>query len=298
MKSVLKALDDKMRNSTAPDLSYLSTHSGISFTSISSCGQGCGVRFYALESKNGNRYFLKFNSSGEAKPELEGWMLEQLAEAGMPIPGIAFVDEKHLLMAHVEGSTYLPQEAEIDAAKLLAKLHSHTAASFGLDRPTLIGALEQPNTPSASWAVFFRDQRILYSTEKAYQEGHLDTSMRNRLENLATNIEDYLTGEETPSLVHGDMWGGNLIADSEKIRAFIDPAIYYSDHETELAFATLFGTFSKIFFEAYNQISPIRPGFFETRQYLYNVYPLLVHVRLFGASYLPRLDSCLKALGV
>ena len=98
-------------------------------------------------------------------------------------------------------------------------------------------------------------------------------------------LDRWLVEPARPSLIHGDMWGGNVLARGGRIAGFVDPAIYYADPEIELAFSTLFSTFSDAFFERYGALRPLRPGFFEQRRDLYNLYPLLVHSRLFGGPY-------------
>jgi len=100
-----------------------------------------------------------------------------------------------------------------------------------------------------------------------------------------------------PSLIHGDMWGGNVLAANGMITGFIDPALYFADPEIELAFTTLFSTFGDTFFSRYNEHRPLAPGFFEERRDLYNLYPLLVHVRLFGGSYVDSVDGILRKFG-
>ena len=98
-------------------------------------------------------------------------------------------------------------------------------------------------------------------------------------------------------MIHGDLWGGNVLCGSNGLSGFIDPAIYYADPEIELAFMTLFGTVGDRFFRRYGEYHAIRPGFFEIRRDLYNLYPLLVHVRLFGGGYLGQVQSILRRLG-
>jgi fructosamine-3-kinase len=93
------------------------------------------------------------------------------------------------------------------------------------------------------------------------------------------------------------MWGGNVLVNDGCIAGFIDPAIYYADPEIELAFSTLFSTFGEPFFRRYSEIRPIRPDFFEVRRDLYNLWPLLVHVRLFGGGYVRQVERILKSLG-
>ncbi len=110
-----------------------------------------------------------------------------------------------------------------------------------------------------------------------------------RIEWLAARLERWIEEPAQPSLIHGDMWGGNVLcrttATGQRISGFVDPAIYYADAEIELAVATLFNTFGDAFFVRYTERRPLRPSFFEERRDLYNLYPLLVHVRLFGGGY-------------
>jgi len=100
-----------------------------------------------------------------------------------------------------------------------------------------------------------------------------------------------------PSLIHGDIWAGNVLSVNDHISGFIYPAIYYADPEIGLAFTTLFSTFGDAFFSRYHELRPIRPGFFEERCDIYNLYPLLVHVRLFGGSYVASVDRMLSKFG-
>src|SRR5690606_31505376 len=100
-----------------------------------------------------------------------------------------------------------------------------------------------------------------------------------------------------PALIHGDLWTTNILAQDGRITGFLDPAIYYAHPEIELAFSTLFNTFDAPFFERYRQLRPLEPGFFETRRDIYNLYPLLVHVRLFGGGYVGALERFLRRFG-
>jgi fructosamine-3-kinase len=101
-----------------------------------------------------------------------------------------------------------------------------------------------------------------------------------------------------PSAIHGDLWGGNILSSGHRISGLIDPALYYADAEIELAFMTLFGSVGDRFFRSYGERSALRPGFFEARRDLYNLYPLLVHVRLFGGGYVAQVERTLDRFGV
>ncbi len=123
---------------------------------------------------------------------------------------------------------------------------------------------------------------------------YLPGSLFERVVRFAGQLERWLMEPERPSLIHGDIWTTNVLAVGDQISGFLDPAIYYGHPEIELAFVTLFGTFERPFFHRYQAIRPIAPGFFEQRRDIYNLYPLLVHVRLFGGSYIHSVDQTLQ----
>ncbi len=122
--------------------------------------------------------------------------------------------------------------------------------------------------------------------------------MLGRIERLAERLDDYLIEPAFPSLLHGDLWTGNVLVRQGRVAGLVDPAIYCGHPEIELAFTTLFGTFGQRFFAVYEALMPLEPGFHELRSSLYQLYPLLVHVRLFGAGYLARIDRTLARLGI
>jgi protein-ribulosamine 3-kinase len=171
----------------------------------------------------------------------------------------------------------------------LAGLHRHTAPSFGLDHDNYIGSLRQYNPPSASWADFFVHQRLEPQIRLATDNHQPVASLRKKLESLYGKIAGLLP-EEPPALLHGDLWGGNLLADQKGHPALIDPAVYYGHREAELAYTQLFGHFEAAFYQSYGESFPLSPGFMQ-RSDLYNLYPLLVHVNLFGGAYVQQSEA-------
>lgn len=131
----------------------------------------------------------------------------------------------------------------------------------------------------------------------ALEAGRLPVDIFNRLMDLCEKLNDWLEEPEYPSLIHGDAWAGNILANGDEITGFLDPAIYFADPEIELAFTSLFGTFNDVFFQRYHEIRPIKPGFMNLRRHIYNLYPLLVHVRLFGGNYISSVDQTLRRFG-
>jgi fructosamine-3-kinase len=230
---------------------------------------------------------------------IEGAMLKYLARSSsLPVPEVLYNDKQLLIMELVSGKSHFSQSAQVHAAELLAEMHDIPAPNYGFEYDTLIGGLHQPNTWSTSWLTFFREQRLLFMGKEALRHGRLSQSIFIRLEKLAARLDDYLEEPSAPSLLHGDAWTGNILSDGDRITAFLDPAIYYGHAEIELAFTTLFGTFSKSFFERYREIRPLVPGFMKERKDIYNLYPLLVHVRLFGGGYQDQVDQILRRIGI
>ncbi len=231
--------------------------------------------------------------------EVEAAMLRYLkAHSTLPVPEVLHVEDGLLVLAFVEGSSAVGPAAERDAGRLLAELHGVGAERFGLERDTLIGPFPLDNTWTASWPQFYAARRLLPMTAAAHARGRLPTADRLRVEHLAESLPGRFDADPTPSLIHGDVWSGNVLARGDRIAAFLDPAIYYAHAEMELAFVDLFHTFGEAFYEVYKSVRPIEPGYSRWRRDLYQVFPLLVHVALFGGSYLTGLRARLERLEV
>ncbi|MGE4062395.1 MAG: fructosamine kinase family protein [Rhodospirillaceae bacterium] len=228
---------------------------------------------------------------------LEAFMLSYLADhSPLPVPKVLHGAEDLLLMEYLPTAGSLSAKSQEDAADHVAALHAITAPRCGFEKSTVIGGLKQPNEQMDSWVEFFRDQRLMYMTETAVHTKKLPADVALRLAKLAERLDRWIDDSAKPSLLHGDMWTGNVLVNGDRIAGFVDPAIYYGDPEIELAFATLFGTFGEPFFKRYEEHRPLRPGFAE-RKDLYNLYPLLVHVRLFGAPYVSDVSIILRRFG-
>lgn len=253
---------------------------------------------YRVSLPDGERLVAKVSRDSQATLDIEGFMLRYLAQhSDLPVPQVLHSEPDLLLMTFIEGSSSLGADVQAHAAELLAALHSVDGPDFGLEQDTLIGSLHQPNPWTPRWVDFFREQRLLYMGREAVREGSLSPRMLARLEAFAERLPDFIDEPAYPALIHGDMWTTNILAANGRITGFVDPAIYYGHPEIELAFSTLFGTFGAPFFERYRALAPLEPGFFETRRDIYNLYPLLVHVRLFGGGYVQSVESILSRLG-
>lgn len=175
----------------------------------------------------------------------------------------------------------------------LAVLHSHTQPQFGLSFDNYIGSLPQTNTLTANGPSFFFEQRLLPQAGMALYKGLLSTPTYHALLRLGERLPSLLPNDR-PALLHGDLWSGNVLTTETGHPALIDPAVYYGYREAELAFTKLFGGFDQRFYDAYDEIFPLEDGFDE-RVGLYNLYPLLVHVNLFGSGYVSGVERILKS---
>lgn len=228
----------------------------------------------------------------------EVWMINFLNERKLlPMPEIYYGDENIILMSLLPGKPEsLNRNAQYHLAESVAALHGNRADQFGLSRDTVIGPLRQPNRQAGNWGAFFRDHRLLFMADQAYLAGRLPEDLHQDIRLFSQRLDIFLDHEPVPSLIHGDLWGGNILSRQGRITGFVDPALYYADPEIELAFMTLFNTVGHDFFDAYGSLRPFDEGGFQRRRNVYLLYPLLVHVALFGGSYVEQLKRTLKTL--
>ena len=233
--------------------------------------------------------FLKLEPRGEAERlEAEANGLGALSSSGtVAVPavlahGVAGA-EAFLALEWLElGPKSVEAERRLGTA--LAAMHRTTAAEFGWTGDNYIGRTPQSNTPTSSWIEFFGERRLRPQLELAARRGIGDDILA-RGEALVANLDALLSGHSpVPSLVHGDLWGGNWGASQRGVPYLFDPAVHYADREVDLAMTRLFGGFGDAFYRAYDEAWPPAPGRDE-RVELYNLYHLLNHFNLFGSGY-------------
>ena len=182
----------------------------------------------------------------------------------------------------------------------LARQHRSSQPAFGWNRNNTIGSTPQLNDWEDSWVAFFRDRRLQFQLSLAEQNGYGGRLQKRGGALLARLDEFFSSYRPLPSLLHGDLWGGNRIADERGQPVIFDPAVYYGDREADLAMTRLFGGFGAGFYSAYEGAWALDAGA-AARVDLYNLYHVLNHLNLFGGGYLGQatamIDSLLAELG-
>ena len=252
---------------------------------ISQLGGGSINSVFLVELEK-SKIVLKINDSlrfpGMFENEKKG--LLKLNASGVQTPQVIFERSKdNLAFLALE---YIPNgnfgNWELFGEKL-AVLHMNKNEFFGLDYDNYIGSLRQVNKKENNWKGFYSNQRLLHLTKFAFDKELLSKTDSKKMEELCNKLDTYLPFAK-PSLIHGDLWSGNLIFDGQGKPVFIDPAIYYGHPEMDWAMLSLFGSYPETAIKSYCNIIPLENNYFE-REKIYQLYPLLVHLILFGRSY-------------
>lgn len=255
-------------------------------------------RAYAVTLNTGDTIFMKANEKEKAASfTAEAAGLFAIAQTGtIRTPKIlcAGTDDgeevgySFLLMEFIKSGERRSDYWET-LARELAAMHQADASAFvesgafGFYEDNFIGARPQDNAPLATWIEFFRDKRLAPQFKAA--ASNFSSQEMSRATKLLDHLADFLIEPKKPSLVHGDLWSGNVMAGPDGKAMLIDPAAYVGHAEADLAMTELFGGFAPEFYQAYREANPLEPGY-EKRRDLYNLYQLLNHLNLFGKSYL------------
>jgi protein-ribulosamine 3-kinase len=239
-----------------------------------------------------DRYFLKTNTHNFFQAEAHGLDLLQATQS-LGVPAVLAVDVDYILLAWIE------RTSDPDAHALgtgLAHLHRHTDTAYGLERDNYIGATPQRNRKHTEWPRFFAEERLIPQAKLAQTKGSWSTQRERRLLRVLSRLEELLPASPPASLLHGDLWSGNVMGGKAGRPYIFDPAVYYGHRETDIAFSRLFGGFPPAFYDAYQHTWPIEPGW-EERAEIYNLYHLLNHLNLFGEGYGHDVDRILQRFG-
>ena len=264
---------------------------------VSPVGGGDINDAYRFDTSKGD-FFVKKNSASRF-PEMfvrEAEGIQILGAAGViPVPEVidtGKVDDIAFLILHYINSAPKQEDFWTTFGKKLATLHQTGSTQFGLDQDNYIGSLYQSNKKHDRWVDFFREERLLVQVKLARDRGKMGVDTVKAFDRFYTKIEEIFP-EEKPSLVHGDLWGGNFMVNEKGEAVLIDPAVYFGHREMDLGMSKLFGGFSGEFYDAYDEFFPLEKGWQQRLDYC-NLYPLMVHVNLFGGGYLGSVKSILN----
>lgn len=274
----------------------LSECAGVDFSSVSvrKVSGGC-INEAVVLGAGSRRVFVKINDQSRRNMfEAEADGLRELRASGViQVPEV-------LCCGEVEGKAWLGLECiefggqsnQSELGRRLALLHQRSAPRFGWHRDNTIGSTRQKNSWSDDWTRFWREERLGFQFDLAKRRG----TAFARSEEVLTRIEEWFDGySPKPSLLHGDLWSGNIGFTNAGSPVIFDPAVYYGDREAEFGIIEMFGGFGAEFYRAYCQASPFADGF-ERRKYLYLLYHQLNHFNLFGKIYAPQVRASIRCL--
>lgn len=244
---------------------------------------------FRMDFSDGDSAFVKLNKNQPANffaAEAEGLQALQNSQS-LTTPAVLIVDEweshQYLVLEFIDIGRPTKDYSQI-LGKGLARLHGNSHKLFGWAQDNYIGSLLQSNAWSSSWTDFYAEYRILKQTKVAFDAGLLHRKDQQAIERFLNALNE-LIPQENPALLHGDLWSGNVMVNQLGRPIWIDPSVYYGHREMDLAMMKLFGGFSEEVFSIYHSELPLEPAWQERIAY-HQLYPLMVHLNLFGSSYL------------
>ncbi len=283
-------------NVTASIIAFLENkfNETITINKSSSLSGGC-INDAAAITTNKDKYFVKWNKASKYPGmfEKEAAGLNILQKTGIiKTPEVIGYGEAEnyswLLLELIEPGNEIKDFYE-DFGQALAKIHKCSNEYFGLSHDNYIGSLPQYNTPAKNWIDFFIENRLEVQLKKGRDNGIIGSNITKKFFAFYSYLPDFFP-EEPPSLLHGDLWSGNYMCGNNGHACLIDPAVYYGHRLIDLGMSKLFGGFSYAFYEAYNNEYPLEKSWEKSIE-IANLYPLLVHVNLFGGGYLRQVES-------
>ncbi len=263
--------------------------------SESPLGGGCIANSKKIQTESGKVYLLKqYDNKRIHRTEANGLIELKKAEA-IRVPDVISVADDFLLVEYITQGSKGKSFSE-EFGRQLADLHKYENDLFGFYEDNFIGSNEQINQPQCTdWATFYWDNRLMFQFRLAEKNGYATGELSKAFSQLENRIHEILDDiVERPSLLHGDLWGGNYMIDEYGNPVLIDPAVYYGHREADLAMTKIFGGFDDDFYSAYHEALPLQNGYKE-RENIYKLYHILNHLNLFGGTYYEQTMSLIKS---
>lgn len=247
---------------------------------LKSLSGGCIGKSYKIETSNNIYFVKKYSRRGVSSAEALGLIEIEKSET-IKVPRVIKYSENLIVLDFIEEG-YKSKDFYTLLGKELASLHKKSQGEYGFSCNNFIGETPQLNDLNRNWISFYTENRLAFQINLAKENGYNLVTKFQKLKKLIPEIlQDSI---EEPSLIHGDLWGGNIMADTDGNPVIFDPAVYYGHREAELAMTRLFGGFTKEFYDSYNGTYPLKERWQE-RENLYKLYHILNHLNLFGSSY-------------
>ncbi len=266
---------------------------GVQIAHASPVSGGCISKAFHCHLRDGREFFVKVqHGAPHALFSLEAEGLAWLAEAqALPVPNVLCHGSEFLALEHIPPGEQA-RDFDEQLGRGLAKLHAFQTPFFGWHTNNYLATLQQNNSQEKHWPAFYCNRRLRPLLERCIQMGHVPPDWNRRFDTLFGRMDEYAGPPEPPARLHGDLWSGNVHTNRAGAPVLIDPAVYGGHREVDLAMLELFGSPSAAFYAAYDEVYPRSVGQAQ-RVSLYQLYPLLAHIILFGSSYVER---CQRAL--
>lgn len=241
-------------------------------------------------------YFIKLNTnvpSSFFRIEAEGINKMKQTDT-VHVPEVFFFNQPKsgetgvLIQEWIEGEKNSNTASQLGIE--LGRMHKIRQKQYGYEESTFVGELTQPNDFYDNWVVYYQEKRLLPQLELAAKQNHLTQKRGRHLEQVIKKLDDLIPAPDFPSLLHGDLWGGNWLTGKNGVPYLIDPSIFYGDRLMEISFTELFGGFSSDFYKSYQEVASI-PDYYEDVKPLYQLFYLLVHLNMFGEAYGAEVDQ-------
>lgn len=254
---------------------------------------GCISSAYKLSFEDGEELFCKISKHKTPMFFCENEGLLELKKDKVRVPSVIHTDDQFILMEYIQNGR-ADKDTFYNLGKNIAELHKIKMKYFGFKEDNFIGSNPQKNPFSSSWVDFFFENRLKFQYKLAESKKLLNLEIKQGFKLLEKKIHKIIENEGEPSLIHGDLWSGNILVDKSSKAVLIDPAVYYGNREAEFGILTLFGgSIGVEFFRGYNESYLLSDGW-EERNKIYQLYHILNHLNLFGKGYWPQIIEILN----